>query len=344
MSVLRALWEVIVSPDRYFRRLEETEDRRALLLPYVIGSLAALAKVFCMSEVLFPQVPTISALVALDLPLAVLWWTGLTAAIHGLAWVLGARGKRLTTLQKFYGYAGLPMLLAAVPFILTMRAAVGARAGSVDGVASVLLLILGSLGVAVWTLVLSYKAIRYAYGLNGETWPILIASLFVTPVVMALFLHSVSPNQVTAAGFIPMSARIPADSQWDRAFTAGSGFQLALFGGNDAGLRHGSLVLIPATGRFNVVRVIGLPGDNVQFEQRTVIIDGYNYSEPYAFGDRRAAGLDGQVFSLGPDDVLVLGDNRDLPPESYGGGVIPRDRIAGRFAALEAVVFGWIVK
>lgn len=80
--------------------------------------------------------------------------------------------------------------------------------------------------------------------------------------------------------------------------------------------------------RLNFVkRVVGLPGDTVQFEDSALILNGRPLSEPYVITETEDMSL-----TLGPDEYFLLGDNR---AESYDSraedmGCIGADRFLGR--------------
>ena len=85
--------------------------------------------------------------------------------------------------------------------------------------------------------------------------------------------------------------------------------------------------------KFFIKRVIGLPGDTVNIEGRTVHIsntqhpDGITLSESYILNMKPSATL---TETLGTDEYFVMGDNRDASSDSRSWGVLQRDKIVGR--------------
>ncbi len=89
------------------------------------------------------------------------------------------------------------------------------------------------------------------------------------------------------------------------------------------------------TSQYFIKRIIGLPGETVQFEGGHVVIinsshpQGWILNEPY---------LQSQVETIGRRDPLtlregeyyVLGDNRTASSDSRVWGVLPADDIVGR--------------
>ena len=76
-----------------------------------------------------------------------------------------------------------------------------------------------------------------------------------------------------------------------------------------------------------VKRVIGLPGDTVEFIDGALLVNGKPISEPYVSSE-----TEDMSITLGQDEYFVLGDNR---AESYDSraedmGCIRRDQFLGR--------------
>lgn len=93
--------------------------------------------------------------------------------------------------------------------------------------------------------------------------------------------------------------------------------------------------------RSNTGRVIGLPGEEIDIQDKAVYIDGQRLKDPWAHHQDRAINPSayGQVIALrdgfGPskiptDAVFVLGDNRDNSYDSRFYGPVPLSSLQGR--------------
>jgi signal peptidase I len=75
-----------------------------------------------------------------------------------------------------------------------------------------------------------------------------------------------------------------------------------------------------------IKRVIGLPGEEVTVRAGQVYIDGELIDEPYLTATPRYSG----DWTLGPDEIFVLGDNRNNSSDSQNWGALPMGEIIGK--------------
>ncbi len=75
-----------------------------------------------------------------------------------------------------------------------------------------------------------------------------------------------------------------------------------------------------------IKRVIGVPGDEVKIERGRVHVNGHSLDEPYI----AQLGSYSGTWKLGPDELYVLGDNRNNSSDSHNWGVLPRENMIGR--------------
>jgi signal peptidase I len=78
-----------------------------------------------------------------------------------------------------------------------------------------------------------------------------------------------------------------------------------------------------------IKRVIALPGDTVEIDQGTVIVNGRKVDEPYVPEEYR----DHQSFErrlIAPENYFVLGDHRSSSNDSRAWGTVGRQLIYGK--------------
>jgi signal peptidase I len=75
-----------------------------------------------------------------------------------------------------------------------------------------------------------------------------------------------------------------------------------------------------------IKRVIGLPGDHVAVKNEHVFVNGQQLDEPYI----AAAPLYSGEWLIGPDQLFVLGDNRNDSSDSHSWGLLPVEKVVGK--------------
>jgi signal peptidase I len=88
------------------------------------------------------------------------------------------------------------------------------------------------------------------------------------------------------------------------------------------------IVFLPPTNAQTddlIKRVIGLPGETVEIRAGAVRIDGVELEEAYIRGTTFPDG----EWSLGEDQLFVMGDNRELSLDSRSFGSIPLGDVVG---------------
>lgn len=98
-------------------------------------------------------------------------------------------------------------------------------------------------------------------------------------------------------------------------------------------LRRGRMVIIDtpieSVSRWQVKRIVGLPGDSLAFEDGLLFINGAPHPEPYLRGLPAYLGLDRISIDVGEGHYFVLGDNRSHSTDSRAYGAIEASRISG---------------
>lgn len=81
-------------------------------------------------------------------------------------------------------------------------------------------------------------------------------------------------------------------------------------------------------GRDDLIkRVVGLPGETVLIRDNQVLIDGAALAEPYLTDSVTMP--DEGPFEVGPDEVFVMGDNRQFSFDSRRFGTIDTENLIG---------------
>ena len=115
--------------------------------------------------------------------------------------------------------------------------------------------------------------------------------------------------------------------------------------------RHGDIVVLKdPNGSFQerdlIKRVVGLPGETVEYKGCQLFIDGHRVSEPYldpALVTTDRCGISQVPVEVAAGHVFVMGDNRDASLDSRIGsiGQIPYDHLIGRAVVIVWPQSGW---
>ncbi|MGB7340560.1 MAG: signal peptidase I [Phototrophicaceae bacterium] len=79
-----------------------------------------------------------------------------------------------------------------------------------------------------------------------------------------------------------------------------------------------------------IKRVIGLPGDTVQFIDQNTYINGVQINEPYINEMCSTSRCPDKEVVLGEDEYFVMGDNRNNSRDSRVFGAVPIENVVGR--------------
>lgn len=95
--------------------------------------------------------------------------------------------------------------------------------------------------------------------------------------------------------------------------------------------KRGDIVIINRPeGRRLIKRVISVPGDVLDIRGGRVWIDGEPLNEPYANGATEPGGVLAFPYTVGPGELIVMGDNRENSLDSRGFGPVPVDSVEGK--------------
>lgn len=144
----------------------------------------------------------------------------------------------------------------------------------------------------------------------------MIRSVFLAGFCVLIFRHAFIPVYVKGDSMLP--------TYWDGQF----GFANSLaFRNREPDI--GDVVVIEMIGRRSMYlkRIVGLPGDTVEFRNGQLYVNGEHRPEPYL---ENAGDWNVPPEMLGPMDFYVVGDNRSMPWHWQTMGVVHRDLIVGR--------------
>lgn len=102
---------------------------------------------------------------------------------------------------------------------------------------------------------------------------------------------------------------------------------------------HGDIVVFqhPNSDLNLIKRVIGVPGDLVEVQNRQVMVNGILLNEPYIQAEPTYSGS----WTVPEDEFFVLGDNRNSSSDSHSWGFLPKDNIIGKAMVVYWPISDW---
>lgn len=130
--------------------------------------------------------------------------------------------------------------------------------------------------------------------------------------------------------FVLLPIRVSGQSMWPTYRDGQVNFINRRAYHGDRTPQRGDVVSIRTSGTrvMFLKRVIALPGEEVGILRGQVIINGTPLEEPYL--NRPVYPWNWRPRVLGPDQYLVIGDNRAMEQELHAFGVVQRERIVGK--------------
>ena len=100
---------------------------------------------------------------------------------------------------------------------------------------------------------------------------------------------------------------------------------LDIIGYSFSDIKRFDIVVIDIGDEYIIKRVIGLPGEEVEYKDNQLYINGKKVKENYGYGK-----TDDFVAKVSKDSYFVLGDNRGNSLDSRYFGSFSKDKILGR--------------
>lgn len=146
----------------------------------------------------------------------------------------------------------------------------------------------------------------------------LVRALVLVSVVAVVFKFLLLPIRVSGHSMVPTHRDGQINLVHRRAYRG------------DHTPQRGDVVAIRTSGThwMFLKRVIALPGEEAAILQGRVLINGQPLAEPYL--NRPVYPWNWRPRVLGPDEYLVIGDNRAMQQELHQFGVVRRERIVGK--------------
>ena len=110
---------------------------------------------------------------------------------------------------------------------------------------------------------------------------------------------------------------------------------LAIYYRLDKRYAKDDVIIVNTNGETQIRRVVALPGDTVDMDERGLVINGYSQIETYIY-TRTEPYVDGITFpiTLEQDEVFVLGDNRPKAVDSRMYGAVKVSATNGKLMTL----------
>ena len=87
-----------------------------------------------------------------------------------------------------------------------------------------------------------------------------------------------------------------------------------------------------------IKRVIGVPGDVIVIDAKTIRVNGVLLNEPYIMAPMNPTG---NRIVVPPNDYFVMGDNRPVSDDSRDWGFMPKNYIVGKAVLVYWPITNW---
>jgi signal peptidase I len=238
----------------------------------------------------------------------------------------------LSSFMPGLGHAYLQKWLLGIIFI-TLAAATFIGAFLPNPIMAIVSYLSGWI-VGFWALYNAYTAAPLRRDRSRRTVLLLIAGLFLLPIVLSTIWAISIRSFIAEARYIPSGAMNPTLKINDRLIIDKFVYRYGT-------PQRGDIVVFNPTAQLErekfkdafIKRIIGVPGDRVEVKGGKVLINGNAIVEKYI---AEPPTYDWSSKSLTPDGIippdryLVFGDNRNNSYDSHYWGFVPREKIVGK--------------
>lgn len=96
-------------------------------------------------------------------------------------------------------------------------------------------------------------------------------------------------------------------------------------------IERNDVVVISQDEKYMIKRIVGLPGETVEYQNNDVLINGKAYKETFTNSETEDFTIQDLGYDVIPEDMyLVLGDNREDSLDSRTFGLISKNQIIGK--------------
>lgn len=96
-------------------------------------------------------------------------------------------------------------------------------------------------------------------------------------------------------------------------------------------IERNDVVVISQDEKYMIKRIVGLPGEKVEYQNNDVLINGKAYKETFTNSETEDFTIHDLGYDVIPEDMyLVLGDNRENSLDSRTFGLISKNQIIGK--------------
>jgi len=155
---------------------------------------------------------------------------------------------------------------------------------------------------------------------QNEDWKRLLLDIFET-IILAVILY---------LGINVLSARVRVDGlSMNPTLQHGEYVLVSRISYKTGELQRGDIIVfgLPTDPDQHLIkRIVGLPGETIKVEDGKVLVNGNLLNEPYI----ASAPVYSGEWTVGEDELFVLGDNRNDSKDSHQWGLLPIENIIGK--------------